>query len=126
MLWSEPAYRARRGLQPEPTQCRRQGDVATTCRARQGGLSTYVQAFTRIHAKNMRKAMRPTETRGDRSAVSFQNFFARWCDFTSGPARALAYRSLAEEMLWAPRALDEGGNRYSDAVYGMRGVSVPQ
>jgi hypothetical protein len=77
------------------------------------GFVPIVQAFTRIHEKNMRhgyKANRDLEDFRQRRLV-FQTFFAAdGRDLNERPAlEALAYRSLAEELLWAAaRAFDEG------------------
>jgi glycosyltransferase involved in cell wall biosynthesis len=80
--------------------------------AKVGFLPT-VQAYTRIHAKNMRhgyKANRDLEDFRQRRIV-FQTFFAEdGHDLSERPAlEALAYRSLAVELLWAAaNAFDEG------------------
>jgi GT2 family glycosyltransferase len=77
------------------------------------GFAPTVQAFTRIHAKNMRhgyKANRDLEDFRQRRIV-FQTFFAAdGHDLSERPAfEALAYRSLAVELLWAAAcAFDEG------------------
>jgi hypothetical protein len=77
------------------------------------GFVPTVQAFTRIHTKNMRhgyKANRDLEDFRQRRIV-FQTFFAGdGRDLSERSAlEALAYRSLAAEMLWAAaRAFDEG------------------
>ena len=76
------------------------------------GFVPAVQAFTRIHAKNMRhgyKANRELEDFSQRRLV-FRIFFAGdGRDLRGRPAlEALAYRSLAEELLWAAAyAFDE-------------------
>jgi glycosyltransferase involved in cell wall biosynthesis len=77
------------------------------------GFVPTVQAFTRIHAKNMRhgyKANRDLEDFRQRRIV-FRTFFAGdGRDLSGRPAlEALAYRSLAVELLWAAAyAFDEG------------------
>ena len=77
------------------------------------GFVPTVQAFTRIHAKNMRHgymANRDLEDFRQRRIV-FQTFFAAdGRDLSERPAlEALAYRSLAVELLWAAaHAFDEG------------------
>jgi glycosyltransferase involved in cell wall biosynthesis len=77
------------------------------------GFVPTVQAFTRIHAKNMRhgyKANRDLEDFRQRCIV-FQTFFAAdGRDLVDRPAlEALAYRALAVELLWgAARAFDDG------------------
>ena len=81
-------------------------------RAKVGFVPT-VQAFTRIHAKNMRhgyKANRDLEDFHQRRIV-FQTFFAAdGRDLSERLAlESLAYRSLAVELLWAAAgAFDEG------------------
>lgn len=76
------------------------------------GFVPAVQAFTRIHANNMHfsyKANRDMEDFRQRRLV-FRTFFAGdGRDLDGRPAlEAIAYRSLAEEMLWAAaRAFDE-------------------
>ena len=77
------------------------------------GFVPAVQAFTRIHAKNMRhvyKANRDQEDFRQRRIVLRTFFAADGRDLNGRPAlEALAFRSLAEEMLWAAaRAFDEG------------------
>ena len=77
------------------------------------GFVPAVQAFTRIHAKNMRhgyKANRDLEDFRQRRIV-FQTFFAEdGHDLSERPAlEVLAYRSLAVELLWAAAgAFDDG------------------
>jgi glycosyltransferase involved in cell wall biosynthesis len=76
------------------------------------GFVPAVQAFTRIHANNMRhgyKAKRDLEDFRQRRLV-FQIFFAAdGCDSNERLVlKGLAYRSLADELLWgAARAFDE-------------------
>lgn len=77
------------------------------------GFVPAVQAFTRIHAKNMRhgyKANRDQEDFRQRRIVFTTFFAADGRELSGWPAlEALAFRSLAEEMLWAAaRAFDEG------------------
>ena len=77
------------------------------------GFVPTVQAFTRIHMKNMRhgyKANRDLEDFRQRRIV-FRTFFAAdGRDLSERPAlEALAFRSLAVELLWAAAgAFDEG------------------
>jgi GT2 family glycosyltransferase len=77
------------------------------------GFIPAVQAFTRIHSNNMRhgyKADRDLEDFRQRRIV-FQTFFgADGRDLSERPVlEALAYRSLAVELLWAAAgAFDEG------------------
>lgn len=77
------------------------------------GFVPTVQAFTRIHAKNMRHSYSANRDLEDfrQRRLAFQMFFA-----TDGrnlseriELEARAYRSLAEQILWtAARAFDEG------------------
>lgn len=77
------------------------------------GFVPAVQAFTRIHAKNMRHGYRANWNHEDfrQRRIVFTTLFAGDGRHLKGrPAlEALAFRSLAEEMLWAAaRAFDEG------------------
>jgi glycosyltransferase involved in cell wall biosynthesis len=93
------------------------------------GFVPTVQAFTRIHAKNMRHGYEANRKREDirQRRLAFQTFFAAdGRDFTERPTlEALAYRSLAEELLWdAARAFDEGApiNIVTQLIGDARGI----
>jgi len=78
------------------------------------GFVPAVQAFTRIHAKNMRHGYRANWHHEDlrQRRIVFTTLFAGdGRQLKERPAlEALAFRSLAEETLWAAaRAFDEGG-----------------
>lgn len=77
------------------------------------GFVATVQAFTRIHAKNMRHGYRANRDLEDfrQRRIVFRTFFAEDGRHLGGRVEleALAYRSLAEELLWAAAcAFDEG------------------
>jgi len=87
------------------------------------GFVPAVQAFTRIHAKNMHHGYKANGNREDirQRRIVFRTFFAAdGRDLNARPAlEALALRSLAEEMLWAAaRAFDEGAT--ADLVRELR------
>lgn len=77
------------------------------------GVIPSVQAFTRLHARNMHLGYKDNHDLEDfrQRRLVFETFFGgHGRDLADRPAlEALAWRSLAEELLWAAaRAFDEG------------------
>jgi glycosyltransferase involved in cell wall biosynthesis len=89
-----------------------------------------VQAFTRIHAHNMRHGYSTERMLGDyrQRIEAFRLFFERGADGLADVAalEALARRGLSSELLWAAiRTFEEGAPREAEAMRNLAVAAFP-
>lgn len=89
-----------------------------------------VQAFTRIHAHNMRHGYAADRMLGDyrQRVEAFRLFFAGAARHLAdrAPLEALARRTLAEEILWAAiRTFEDGAPREAESMRDLALIACP-